>query len=277
MTAPARLRDRLHAHAATRWIPRLARRLVGDAGDAVDRLRGRRRPWYVPPRRLRFVGGGEFRQVGELHAGLIRAHTGLGQGARVLDVGCGVGRIAIALIPVLGPHGRYEGFDIVPGAISWCRAEITSRHPNFRFQLADVRNGRYNPRGGVAPERYRFPFPDDSFDLVVATSLFTHMRPAETANYLRESRRVLKDGGSLYATWFLVGGPGGGESMRRLDGESLAELDEEGFLALSPLLPEFAVAATEASVRRLHEEAGFARLDVHHATRGRSQDIVVAA
>jgi SAM-dependent methyltransferase len=277
MTASTRLRDRLHAHAATRWIPRLARRLVGDAADAVDRLRGRRRPWYVPPRSLRFVGGGEFRQVGELHAGLIRAHTGLGEGAGVLDVGCGVGRIAIALIPVLGPQGRYDGFDIVPEAIRWCRAEITSRHPNFRFQLADVRNGRYNPRGGVAPERYRFPFPDDSFDLVVATSLFTHMRPAETANYLRESRRVLKDGGSLYTTWFLVGEPPGGGSVRRLDGENLAELDEEGFLAVSPLLPEFAVAATEASVRRLHEEAGFARLDVHYATRGRSQDIVVAA
>jgi hypothetical protein len=74
-----------------------------------------------------------------------------------------------------------------------------------------------------------------------------------------------------------VGEPPGGGSVRRLDGENLAELDEEGFLAVSPLLPEFAVAATEASVRRLHEEAGFARLDVHYATRGRSQDIVVAA
>jgi len=34
----------------------------------------------------------------------------------------------------------YEGFDIVPEAITWCRRRITPRHPRFRFQVADIHN-----------------------------------------------------------------------------------------------------------------------------------------
>jgi SAM-dependent methyltransferase len=277
MSVLTRLRQLLYSSRATRWIPELFRRLAGFVADSADRLRGRERPWYVPPRRLRFVGGGDFEQVGRRHAELIHAHTGLGPGSSVLDVGCGVGRIAVALIPLIGQDGRYEGFDVVPQAIRWCQTEITSRHPNVRFQVADVRNGRYNPRGRFAPEEYRFPFPDDSFEVVVATSLFTHLRPAETANYLRESRRVLRDGGKLYATWFLIDGAATPEGDRRRLGDSAQVELEDGFRATSRRLPEFAMAVTEERVRQLHAEAGFRNLDVDYAGTGRSQDIVVAA
>jgi SAM-dependent methyltransferase len=274
MAARARLNEMLYTSNATRWIPELTRRLTGSVADGLDRLRGRERPWYVPPRKLMFVGGGNFEQVGLRHASLIRRHTGLGTGESVLDVGCGVGRIAVALIPVLGSEGRYEGFDVVPEAIGWCEREITSRHPNFRFQVADVRNGRFNPRGRVTSESYRFPFPDSTFDVVVATSLFTHLRPDETANYLRESRRVLKGSGKLYATWFLADRAISVPGSRRNDAQ--IEIGQ-GFKAVSRRLPELAVAVTEERVRELHAEAGFSDLAVDYAGDGRSQDIVVAA
>jgi SAM-dependent methyltransferase len=275
MTARTRLNQLLYSARATRWIPELSRRLRGSLADGLDRLRGRGRPWYVPPRRLMFVGDGDFVGVGRRHASLIQSHTGLDSSASVLDVGCGVGRIAVALIPVLGPEGRYQGFDVVPEAIRWCQAEITRRHPNFRFQVADVRNGRYNPRGRMAPESYRFPFPDTSFDVVIATSVFTHLRPAETANYLRESRRVLKDGGKLYATWFLADRAVAAiRGSRRED----AQIEiEEGFRVSSRRLPELAVAVTEEKMRELHANAGFSDAAVDYARDGRAQDIVVAA
>ena len=274
MTARTRLNQLLYSAKATRWIPELSRRLRGSLADGLDRLRGRGRPWYVPPRRLMFVGDGDFVGVGRRHASLIQSHTGLDSSASVLDVGCGVGRIAVALIPVLRPEGRYQGFDVVPDAIRWCQAEITRRHPNFRFQVADVRNGRYNPRGRMAPESYRFPFPDTSFDVVIATSVFTHLRPAETANYLRESRRVLKDGGKLYATWFLADRAVAIRGSRRED----AQIEiEEGFRVSSRRLPELAVAVTEEKMRELHADAGFSDAAVDYARDGRAQDIVVAA
>ena len=44
-------------------------------------------------------------------------------------------------------QGRYEGIDVVPRGIEWCRQAITPRYPNFRFQVADLYNRHYNPAG----------------------------------------------------------------------------------------------------------------------------------
>ena len=127
----------------------------------------------MPPRRLQYVGRGDFEMIGvHWRDRLIRDHR-LDGGTDVLDIGCGVGRIAVALIPVL-EEGTYEGFDIVPAAIGWCDREITSRHPRFGFTLADVRNRQYNADGLVAADRYEFPYDDERFDLARA-SVFTHM------------------------------------------------------------------------------------------------------
>ena len=115
-----------------------------------------------------------------------------------VDLGCGVGRAAVALIPEL-TTGSYEGFDVVPGFIRWCRREITSRHPQFRFRVADVGNRQYNRGGGGPATRFTFPYPDDSFDLALAASVFTHMEPDGIRRYLAESRRVLRPGGALVA------------------------------------------------------------------------------
>ena len=39
---------------------------------------------------------------------------------------------------------------------------------------------------------YSFPYPDREFDLALAASLFTHMRPREIGRYVSEAARVLK-------------------------------------------------------------------------------------
>src|SRR5262249_6440676 len=60
-----------------------------------------------------------------------------------------------------------------------------------------------------------FPYADASFDFVFLTSVFTHMLPAEVAQYLREVRRVLRPAGRCPAAFFFlhagglrpVGGP----------------------------------------------------------------------
>ena len=113
-----------------------ARTVLDLLGDACDRVTGRRDA-LTPPRRLQFVGGGDFRAVGQHFLHLFREVGDLRPDERVLDVGCGVGRIAAALTGYLSTKARYEGFDVVPEAIRWCQRAITSRHPNFRFQLAD--------------------------------------------------------------------------------------------------------------------------------------------
>ena len=123
----------------------------------------------------------------------------------MLDIGCGSGRVAAELTKVLDPaEGSYEGFDVMPASIAWCQKAIASRHPNFRFQLADIQNGQYNPTGRQAAAEYDFPYADSCFDTAIATSLFTHLRPFEAERYLAETGRVLRPGGRLLSTWFLI-------------------------------------------------------------------------
>lgn len=121
-------------------------------------LRGERNP-MVPPMWRVFTGRGDFLAVGREFVGHYKAFAGLKPHHDVLEVGSGMGRMAVALTEYLAPNARYEGLDIVPEGITWCASRITPRHPNFRFRLADVRNDLYRKRGGMEPERYEFPYP----------------------------------------------------------------------------------------------------------------------
>jgi len=173
--------------------------------DALNHLLGRRRD-LVPPRRLSRLAGarGDFVEVGEELARLAIEHGELAPGDRVLDVGCGAGRLAVPLTRYLAPSGSYDGIDVMAGAIRWCRRHISSRFGHFRFHHADLRNGVYNPRGGSAASDFVFPFEDGAFDVAVLTSVFTHLPGPEFDHYVGELARVLRPGGRLVATYFLL-------------------------------------------------------------------------
>lgn len=171
--------------------------------DRFDAVTGQRDD-LTPPRRLSFVGGGDFRKVGEEFRRYFVELGGLTPDQRVLDVGCGIGRMAVPLTRYLSARGSYDGFDIVPAGIAWCQSRITARFPNFRFQLADIHNSTYNPGGRSQAEAYRFPYDDGGFDLVVLTSVFTHLLPHELRRYLTECARVLRPGGRLFGTFLLL-------------------------------------------------------------------------
>jgi SAM-dependent methyltransferase len=110
--------------------------------------------------------------------------------SHILDVGCGIGRLAVAMPGFLDADGGYEGFDIVPGGIEWCQQHIVSPHSNVRFTLADVYNKEYNPKGRVQPADYRFPYPDGTFDVAVLISVFTHMLPPAVDRYVGSAALV---------------------------------------------------------------------------------------
>jgi SAM-dependent methyltransferase len=157
-----------------------------------------------------YAGDSDFRATGEEFLGHFVALGGLEPHERVLDVGCGIGRMARPLAAYLRPPGSYEGFDVVPEGIAWCRRRYAAEHPNFRFRLAEVANGLYRPDGAVPASEYRFPYPDASFDFAFATSVFTHLLPDDADRYLAEIARVLRPGGRVLATFFLLAGEHGG-------------------------------------------------------------------
>lgn len=158
-----------------------------------------------PPRRfVSRVGGGDYRVVGRALFGMVLEQGRLRPDDRLLDIGCGVGRLAAPLTEYLDAAGRYEGFDVDPELVAWCERNITRRHPRFRFRHVSVRNDLYRPDGSETASEFSFPYESGAFDVVVATSLFTHLLTRDAENYLGESARVLAPRGRLVATFFLL-------------------------------------------------------------------------
>jgi SAM-dependent methyltransferase len=255
---------------------------------AIDRVgapAGSRDP-LMPPRHLRGVGHGDFHAVGEGMAEQIVRLGRLTREARVLDIGCGVGRIAIPLTRHL-TAGSYDGFDVSAEMVAWCRQAITPRFPAFRFTRIDVANSHYNPAGDLAADVVSFPYPDDEFDFALAVSLFTHLLPSSLLNYVHEAARVLAPGGTLFATFFLLDS----ETAAALErGTCAIELPHRlrdqaagvEFRAMYASSPETAIGLERQFVYEALERAGLTVSAVYPGTwagraGGRSyQDILVA-
>jgi ubiquinone/menaquinone biosynthesis C-methylase UbiE len=100
-------------------------------------------------------------------------------GDRVLDVGCGTGRLARFIASITGPAG-VVGIDPLPDRVQVARANS----PGLAFEV------------GTAEDLGAFA--DASFDVVCMSAVFHWV--ADKPRALREARRVLKPGGRLGMT-----------------------------------------------------------------------------
>ena len=164
------------------------------------------RGFKIPTRlALRTGSGGEtFEKVSNQHFESLQLYFHVVPSTSILDVGCGVGRSAIRFIEMLGREGTYLGTEIDRESVEWCREHITTRHPNFRFEFFDINNESYNPSGRLKTDDYPIPLENCSVDLVILQSVFTHISEEEIAFYMGEFSRVLRPGGIVYSTFFLI-------------------------------------------------------------------------
>lgn len=131
-------------------------------------------------------------------------------GKRVLDFGCGVGRVIRQFAPE-SEEAEFWGCDLDRPSLDWLQANL---EPPFRFFESVEEPG--------------LPQDDGSFDLIYAFSVYTHFTD-NWAGWLREHHRVLADGGLLFATFL-------GEGMLEpLTGETW----DEDRIGMNPIMQGF--------------------------------------
>jgi SAM-dependent methyltransferase len=121
--------------------------------------------------------GGSYDALGEVEKQLLIGY-GLEAAHTLVDVGCGSGRLAKALVPHLA-QGRYLGTDVVQQLLDYAHEGCP---PTWQFALV---------------EDIRIPFPDNCADFACFFSVFTHLLHEETYCYLLEAQRVVKPGGRV--------------------------------------------------------------------------------
>lgn len=172
------------------WLRRMQAelpvRLRDLPGDVADRVGFSKRP-PLPPAALRSRVGrtrsrSEYSLAGRLASrSILEAFARHGRGAgKWLDFGCGSGRIARFLIDEV-PLSGLVGTDVDPQALLWC-----GRHLRGDFVLTS--------------SKPLLPFQDASFDVIVASSVFTHLDHAHSLAWLSEMQRTLRQDGILVAS-----------------------------------------------------------------------------
>jgi len=233
-----------------------ARRLFYLPIDLVESITGKRDA-MTPPRGMVFVGSGDFKAQGQIMLGQLVKLAGLQPHEQVLDVGSGIGRVAVPLTQYLNREGSYEGIDIVRKGVDWCRRKISKDHPNFRFTHIDLKNDLYNLSTEQEAKGFVFPYVDARFDVVFLFSVFTHMMPDDTANYLHQIARVLKPGGRCLATFFILTDDSKADMMRY---KGLQFVHQKGHYALlDPSVKEANVAFEQDW---LHKQVSLAGLQI---------------
>jgi cyclopropane fatty-acyl-phospholipid synthase-like methyltransferase len=125
--------------------------------------------------------------------------------SRVLDIGCGCGRVATAFTRYLSRAGEYLGLDVWADGVTWCADHITAQHPNFRFRTVPAANNYYYAPDSGAGNDFQLSFvPSGRFDCIFALSVFTHLRLADARQYFALIARALAADGLAYLTFFVI-------------------------------------------------------------------------
>lgn len=115
-------------------------------------------------------------------AGIAKNYFSDAGSIRVLEWGCGPGRVIRHLQTSLGAAAEIYGSDYNQATITWCRENF----PSITFVL-----------NGLGPP---LPFEPDFFRFIYSISVFTHLSESISQQWVAELRRIVRPGGILVVT-----------------------------------------------------------------------------
>ena len=124
--------------------------------------------------------------------------AGLAPGMRVLDVGCGVGDVALLAAKIVGPSGMVVGVDRNPGSITAAENRARRAELNIQFRVAELQDRPELGRFDMAIGRYvLFHSPDpaalvrDAASYIRPGGVVAFHEPLPIANVHRMGRAQL--------------------------------------------------------------------------------------
>lgn len=136
----------------------------------------------------------QFDIIGQQLKDILISHANYTPKSRILDIGCGTGRLAKQL-----RSNYYVGIDNNKYFIEYCNDSYS-----MKFTHHDVEHEEYNPNGTIKALESSLPFRDKSFDLVVCFGLFNHFHCEWILHYINDVSRVLTPRGILAFTIILL-------------------------------------------------------------------------
>ncbi len=113
--------------------------------------------------------------------------AGIAPAERVLDVGCGPGRLAILAATLVGPTGQVCGIDPAPEMVELARRNAARAGSAVRFEVGLIE---------------ALPYADDHFDVGLSSLMLHHLPDELKRRGLAEVRRTLKPAGRFVAVDF---------------------------------------------------------------------------
>jgi ubiquinone/menaquinone biosynthesis C-methylase UbiE len=233
----------------------------------------------IPSEGKNFIGSGDFVAVGEEFFNYFINFELIHPESKILEIGCGMGRMALPLTKYLNAKGHYLGMDIVKEGIDWCNHKIAPNDHRFEFLHQSIYNKLYNPSAKVQTTDYKFPIENNSIDFVFLTSVFTHLLPQDVEHYLEEIKRVLKNDQNLFATFFILNEE---VEVYKKSSKISFKHKKNGYALMNENIPEANIAYDENYLHNLYKKNGLEITKIYYGSWcGRSQytsfqDIIIA-
>lgn len=152
-----------------------------------------------------WVGGSDPEMVGQASSAIVTRLLPLPGTAKILDFGCGIGRVLASLRKQGVVSQPIVGMDIMPPVVDFCNAHLKPNMPGLNFELINDKNDHYDQfieqNSGKSQDVLTLEY-KNYFNVGYAFSVFTHVTKQDFGSLLKFVSSMMVPGGRFLFTCF---------------------------------------------------------------------------